>query len=162
MNNEPEFDPTLESELSQIQPARIDQSLLERISHNATNSTTSQQESTLRSNRWLWLIPCTATAVIVLALVLASPREVETVGPPEKIASKPTEEEPIELFPIRKNNKVVKAVNEGIIQIDGKRPYRSVRMQVIDSYEWGQPNGATRVQYQVPREERFLVPAEIY
>ena len=57
---------------------------------------------------------------------------------------------------------VVDAVNEGIIQIDGRRPYRSVRMQVIDSYEWAQPNGATRVQYQVPREERFLVPADIY
>jgi len=162
MNNEPEFDPTLESELRQIRPARMDESLLERISHTAANSSSSKQKSTLRSNRWLWLIPFTATAVIVLAMVLSSPQDTQPVSPPDKIATKPTKEEPIELFPIRKNNKVVEAVNEGIIHIDGKRPYRSVRMQVIDSYEWGQPNGATRVQYQVPREERFLVPAEIY
>tara|TARA_B100000676_G_scaffold312612_1_gene387720 strand:- start:2206 stop:2694 length:489 start_codon:yes stop_codon:yes gene_type:complete len=162
MNNEPEFDPTLESELRQTRPAEIDQSLLERIGHSVSTGKTNQQESILRSNRWLWLIPCTATAVIVLALVLASPQETEKIITPEKVAAKPTEEQPIELFPIRKNNKVVEAVNEGIIQINGKQPYRSVRMQVIDSYEWSQPNGATRVQYQIPREERFLVPAEIY
>lgn len=162
MNDEPQFDPTLESELRQTRPAKIDQSLLERIGHAVSTVKTNQQESIIRSNRWLWLIPCTATAVITLALVLASPQETEKIITSEKVAAKPNEEQPIELFPIRKNNKVVEAVNEGIIQINGKRPYRSVRMQVIDSYEWGQPNGATRVQYQIPREERFLVPADIY
>ena len=162
MNNEPEFDPTIESELRQIKPAKMDEVLLERISHAATDSSPVHQTSSWRSNRWLWLIPFTATAAIVLALVLSSPQTNKTTNPPDKIASKTAQEEPIELFPILKNNQIVEAVNEGIIQIDGRRPYRSVRMQVIDSYEWAQPNGATRVQYQVPREERFLVPVDIY
>ena len=162
MNNEPEFDPTIESELRQIKPAKMDEALLERISHAATDSSPVHQTSSWSSNRWLWLIPFTAMAAIVLALVLSSPQTNKTPNPSDKIAAKTAQEEPIELFPIRKNNQVVDAVNEGIIQIDGRRPYRSVRLQVIDSYEWAQPNGATRVQYQVPREERFLVPADIY
>ena len=166
MNQEPEFDPTIESELRQIKPAQMDEVLLERISHAATDNSPVHQTSSWRSNRWLWLIPFTATAAIVLALTLSPNKTNEPINLSGTIAAKPTdkssEEESIELFPIRKNNQVVDAVNEGIIQIDGRRPYRSVRMQVIDSYEWAQPNGSTRVQYQVPREERFLVPVDIY
>ena len=163
MNNEPEFDPTLEEELRQVKPAHIDETLLERISHAATDRPSAPQVSTRRPHRWLWLIPFTATAAIVLALTL-SPQK--TDNQPDKIAAKslnkPTKEEPIELFPIRRNNQVVEAINEGIIHIEGRQPYRSVRMQVVGSYEWAQPNGVTRVQYQVPREERLLVPATIY
>jgi len=163
MNNEPEFDPTLESELRQIRPAKMDEALLERISHTAANSSSHPQTSTLRSHRWLWLIPITATAVIVLALTL-SPQKPD--DQPDKTAAKssnkPTKEETIELFPVSRNNQIVEAINEGIIHIEGRQPYRSVRMQVVDSYQWAQPNGVTRVQYQVPREERLLVPATIY
>ena len=163
MNNEPEFDPTLEEELRQVKPAHIDETLLERISHAATDRPSAPQVATRRPHRWLWLIPFTATAAIVLALTL-SPQK--TDNQPDKIAAKslnkPTKEEPIELFPIRRNNQVVEAINEGIIHIEGRQPYRSVRMQVVGSYEWAQPNGVTRVQYQVPREERLLVPATIY
>ena len=163
MNNEPEFDPTLEEELRQVKPAHIDETLLERISHAATDRPSAPQVSTRRPHRWLWLIPFTATAAIVLALTL-SPQK--TDNQPDKIAAKslnkPTKEEPIELFPVSKNNQIVEAINEGIIHIEGRQPYRSVRMQVVDSYQWAQPNGVTRVQYQVPREERLLVPATIY
>ena len=68
MNNEPEFDPTLESELRQIRPAKMDEALLERISHAATDHSPAPQSSTWRSRRWLWLVPFTAAAAIVLAL----------------------------------------------------------------------------------------------
>ena len=163
MNNEPEFDPTLEEELRQVKPARMDEALLERIDHAVVNSSPAPPSSTWRSRRWLWLVPFTAAAAIVLALTL-SPQK--TDNQPGEIAAKssnkPTKEEPIELFPIRRNNQVVEAINEGIIHIEGRQPYRSVRMQVVGSYEWAQPNGVTRVQYQVPREERLLVPATIY
>ncbi len=127
MNNEPEFDPTLEEELRQVKPAHIDETLLERISHAATDRPSAPQVSTRRPHRWLWLIPFTATAAIVLALTL-SPQK--TDNQPDKIAAKslnkPTKEEPIELFPIRRNNQVVEAINEGIIHIEGRQPYRSV------------------------------------
>ena len=163
MNNEPEFDPTLESELRQIRPAKMDEALLERISHAATDHPPAPQSSTWRSRRWLWLVPFTAAAAIVLALTL-SPQKNDDLpdGTAAKSSNKPTKEETIELFPVSRNNQIVEAINEGIIHIEGRQPYRSVRMQVVDSYQWAQPNGVTRVQYQVPREERLLVPATIY
>ena len=111
MNNEPEFDPTIESELRQIKPAKIDETLLECISHAATNSSPAHQTSSWSSNRWLWLIPFTATAAIVLALTLSPNKTNEPINLSGTIAAKPTnkpsEEESIELFPIRKNNQVV-------------------------------------------------------
>ena len=162
MINEPEFDPALEEELRQVKPARMAEALLERISYIAADSSSAHQASAWRSNRWLWLIPFTATVAVVLALTLSPQKTDKPETPPDKIAAKQVQEELIELFPIRRNNQVVEAINEGIIHIEGKRPYWSVRMQVVDSYEWAQPNGATRVQYQIPREERFLVPADIY
>ena len=109
MNNEPEFDPTIESELRQIKPAKMDAVLLERISHASTNSSPVHQTSSWRSNRWLWLIPFTATAAIVLALTLSPNKTNEPLNLSGTIAAKPTnkssEEESIELFPIRKNKK---------------------------------------------------------
>ena len=95
MNNEPEFNPTIESELRQTKPAKMDVVLLERISHAATDISPVHQTSSWRSNRWLWLIPFAATAAIVLALILSSPQTNKTTNPPDKIASKKVKEEPI-------------------------------------------------------------------
>jgi len=32
----------------------------------------------------------------------------------------------------------------------------------VDTYTWEDPNGATRVDFTVPRDEHFLIPAEIH
>ena len=83
MINEPEFDPTLEEELRQVKPARMDEALLERINHATTDHSPAPQASTWRSRRWLWLVPFTAAAAIVLALTL-SPQK--TDNQPDEIA----------------------------------------------------------------------------
>ena len=111
-------------------------------------------------------MPATAVAGITLMALLApqspTPEAAKPIAPQDSLPTvAETEGEPIELFPVRRNNEVVEAVHEGIIQVPGQAPYRKVRVQVMDSMEWIAPDGVTRVEYQVPREEHLLVPMEI-
>jgi len=167
LNHEPDFDPALEHELRKLAPAPVGERLLERMENAVTHDTTSVQPAQHPARNWrLWVIPATAVAGITLMALLApqSPTAEATkpITPQDSLpAAAKTEEEPIELFPVRRNNEVVEAVHEGIIQIPGQTPYRKVRVQVLDSMEWIAPDGVTRVEYQVPREEHLLVPMEI-
>ena len=164
LNHESDFDSALEHELRKLAPAPVEKRLLERMQEAVTHDPAAARHPA-RSWR-LWVMPATAVTCITLITLLApqSPTP-ETAGPITPQASMPTvtetEEAPIELFPVRRNNEVVEAVHEGIIQIPGQAPYRKVRVQVMDSTEWIAPDGVTRVEYQVPREEHLLVPLEI-
>ena len=167
LNHEPDFDPALEHELRKLAPAPVEDRLLERMEEAVTHDTTSVQPTRHPTRNWrLWFIPATAAATITLMVLLApqspTPQADETINPQASLpAMTETEEDPIELFPIRRNNEVMEAVHEGIIQVPGQAPYRKVRVQVMDSTEWIAPDGVTRVEYQVPREEHLLVPLEI-
>lgn len=163
LNHEPDFDPALEHELRKIAPAPVKEPLLERVQNAVTHDTTSVHPA---RNWRLWVMPATAVAGITLMALLApqSPTAEATkpIAPQDSLpTAAKTEGEPIELFPVRRNNEVVEAVHEGIIQVPGQAPYRKVRVQVMDSMEWIAPDGVTRVEYQVPREEHLLVPMEI-
>lgn len=167
LNHEPDFDPALEHELRKLDPAPVKEPLLERVQNAATHDTTSVQPAQHPARNWrLWVMPATAVAGITLMALLApqSPTAEATkpIAPQDSLpAAAKTEGEPFELFPVRRNNEVVEAVHEGIIQVPGQAPYRKVRVQIMDSMEWIAPDGVTRVEYQVPREEHLLVPMEI-
>ena len=167
LNHEPDFDPALEHELRKLDPAPVKEPLLERVQNAATHDTTSVQPAQHPARNWrLWVMPATAVAGITLMALLApqSPTAEATkpIVPQDSLpAAAKTEGEPFELFPVRRNNEVVEAVHEGIIQVPGQAPYRKVRVQIMDSMEWIAPDGVTRVEYQAPREEHLLVPMEI-
>lgn len=167
LNHEPDFDPALEHELRKLDPAPVKEPLLERVQNAATQDTTSVQPAQHPARNWrLWVMPATAVAGITLMALLApqSPTAEATkpIAPQDSLpAAAKTEGEPFELFPVRRNNEVVEAVHEGIIQVPGQAPYRKVRVQIMDSMEWIAPDGVTRVEYQAPREEHLLVPMEI-
>ncbi len=167
LNHEPDFDPALEHELSKLAPAPVKERLLERMENAVTHNTASVKPAQHPARNWrLWVMPATAVAGIALMVLLApqkpTPEAAEPVNPQASLpAVAETEETPIELFPVRRNNEVMEAVHEGIIQVPGQAPYRKVRVQVMDSMEWIAPDGVTRLEYQVPREEHLLVPVEI-
>ena len=167
LNHEPDFDPALEHELSKLAPAPVKERLLERMENAVTHNTASVKPAQHPARNWrLWVMPATAVAGIALMVLLApqkpTPEAAEPVNPQASLpAVAETEEAPIELFPVRRNNEVMEAVHEGIIQVPGQAPYRKVRVQVMDSMEWIAPDGVTRLEYQVPREEHLLVPVEI-
>ena len=167
LNHEPDFDPALEHELRKLAPAPVKERLLERMENAVTHNTASVKPAQHLARNWrLWVMPATAVAGIALMVLLApqkpTPEAAEPVNPQASLpAVAETEETPIELFPVRRNNEVMEAVHEGIIQVPGQAPYRKVRVQVMDSMEWIAPDGVTRVEYQVPREEHLLVPMEI-
>ena len=167
LNHEPDFDPALEQELRKLAPAPVKERLLERMEEAVTHDTAQAQPARHPARNWrLWVMPATAVAGIALMVLLApqkpTPEAAEPVNPQASLpAVAETEEAPIELFPVRRNNEVMEAVHEGIIQVPGKAPYRKVRVQVMDSMEWIAPDGVTRVEFQVPREEHLLMPMEI-
>ena len=167
LNHEPDFDPALEHELRKLAPAPVKERLLERMENAVTHNTASVKPAQHPDRNWrLWVLPATAVAGIALMVLLApqkpTPEAAEPVNPQASLpAVAETEETPIELFPVRRNNEVMEAVHEGIIQVPGQAPYRKVRVQVMDSMEWIAPDGVTRVEFQVPREEHLLMPMEI-
>ena len=171
LNHEPDFDPALEHELRKLAPAPVKERLLERMEEAVTRDTAqaqpARQPARHPARNWrLWVMPATAVAGITLLALLApqspTPKAAKPIAPQDSLPTvAETEGEPIELFPVRRNNEVVEAVHEGIIQVPGQAPYRKVRVQVMDSMEWIAPDGVTRVEYQVPREEHLLVPMEI-
>ena len=167
LNHEPDFDPALEHELRKLAPAPVKERLLERMENAVTHNTASVKPAQHPARNWrLWVMPATAVAGIALMVLLApqkpTPEVAEPVNPQASLpAVAETEEAPIELFPVRRNNEVMEAVHEGIIQVPGQAPYRKVRVQVMDSMEWIAPDGVTRVEFQVPREEHLLMPMEI-
>ena len=167
LNHEPDFDPALEHELRKLAPAPVKERLLERMENAVTHNTASVKPAQHPARNWrLWVMPATAVAGIALMVLLApqkpTPEAAEPVNPQASLpAVAETEEAPIELFPVRRNNEVMEAVHEGIIQVPGQAPYRKVRVQVMDSREWIAPDGVTRVEFQVPREEHLLMPMEI-
>jgi hypothetical protein len=167
LNHEPDFDPALEHELRKLAPAPVKERLLERMENAVTHNTASVKPAQHPARNWrLWVMPATAVAGIALMVLLApqkpTPEAAEPVNPQASLpAVAETEEAPIELFPVRRNNEVMEAVHEGIIQVPGQAPYRKVRVQVMDSMEWIAPDGVTRVEFQVPREEHLLMPMEI-
>jgi len=167
LNHEPDFDPALEHELRKLAPAPVKERLLERMENAVTHNTASVKPAQHPARNWrLWVMPATAVAGIALMVLLApqkpTPEAAEPVNPQASLpAVAKTEETPIELFPVRRNNEVMEAVHEGIIQVPGQAPYRKVRVQLMDSMEWIAPDGVTRVEFQVPREEHLLMPMEI-
>ena len=164
MNQEPEFDPTLESNLREVTPAEMDTSLAERI-ELAVNEPSGNTTATRPAWNWqFWFIPGTAVAAVTLTLIL-NPSQTDPAPTPQTpmaatTPAKPSEDEPIELFPVRHNNMVTH--NEGVIHLTDNQPFRRIRMQMVDSFTWEDPTGPTRVQYTVPREEHLLIPVDVH
>ena len=173
MKQEPEFDPALEAELQQLTPAPVNAQLLERIEQAVADDTAhpAQPQGHPALDWRLWIMPVTAAAAIALIATMAPENtEPQPAGPAQPTqpqltknpAAAPIEDdEPIDLFPAHRGNEVVSAVNEGI-QYRDNQPYQRVRVKVMDSFTWETPNGARRVQFNLPREESILLPIPVH
>jgi len=172
---EPDFDPALEAELRALAPAPVAAPLLERIEQAVKDDAArAAQPKRHPALDWrLWIMPATAAAAIAVIATLApkqtTPQPASPAQPQQQLADKPApapavapaEEEPIDLFPAHRGNEVVSAVNEGIHYRDNQ-PYQRVRVKVMDSFTWETPNGARRVQFNLPREESILLPIPVH
>ena len=166
MNQEPEFDPALESNLREVAPAKVDTSLAKRIELEANEPSGNTTAIRQAWNWHFWLVPGTVIAAVTLALILnpgqtdpASTSQLPIVAIAQP-AAEPGNKETIELFPVRHNNMVTH--NEGIIHLTGNQPFHRIRLQTVNSFMWEDPDGPTRVQYTVPREEHLLIPVDVH
>lgn len=55
-----------------------------------------------------------------------------------------------------------RTLDEGTVLLDGQTPMRRVRRQVIETYEWFDPEQQALVEVTVPREEVILVSMQTY
>ena len=56
----------------------------------------------------------------------------------------------------------VDARDDGVVSVVGDVPYRQVRYQLLDRFEWNNPRDGSEIQMIVPREEIFLLPVVTY
>ena len=167
MNQEPEFDPKLESSLRQVAPARVDDQLSVRLEQAIADAKAQQLPVRPMLNWRFWLIPSAAVGTVALLIALnpSETRQNPAVLPSSLATAQPTTEpndkRPLELFPARQNN-MVNTRSEGIILSTDDQPFQKVRMQMVDSYTWKDPSGPTRVQYTVPSEAHLRLPREIH
>ena len=164
MNNEPEFDPALEAELRKTLPANLDDRLLGRLEQSVA-ATPADQSRTMQFGWKFWLMPGMAVAALTMILTLKPGPQLslQTLHNPTALAlAAENEEAPLELFPALRYKEVASSYEGGIIDLPGQQPYRHVRARVVDTFIWADPNGPTRVEFTVPRDEHFLIPAEIH
>jgi len=172
VNTEPEFDPALEAELRKTAPAPMDERLLDRLAHAASAApfTPVAQPHTMRFGWKFWLMPGMAVTALTMILTLKPGPQLSTQTPHNPAAPSAeaaamdaaTDEKPIDLFPARRYNEVASAYDGGIVHLSGQQPFRHVRMRRVDTFTWEDPNGPTRVEFTVPRDEHLLIPAEIH
>lgn len=170
-NGEPEFDPALEQELRQARPAsdvlvaRLEMALVEDAGVVNPQPIPAWRQ---------WIAPTAGLAALLVAL----PRQPATQNSPDaanpgmnKVLPHaaaalipPQTEAPksLDLKPVAMENRVVGAVDDGVFNTPDQHPMRRVRMQVVDSYTWESKDGATTINYTVPREEHFLIPLAIH
>lgn len=55
-----------------------------------------------------------------------------------------------------------RTLDEGTVFLDDQTPMRRIRRQVIETYEWFDPQQQAKVEITVPREEVILVTVQTY
>ena len=59
-------------------------------------------------------------------------------------------------------NRFVSVNDDGVVGVLGEVPFRRVRYQLTDSYQWKNPEDGSRLEMIIPREEILLLPVVTY
>lgn len=107
--------------------------------------------------RWLAL-PLAAAAALAFGFFLRMPE----LPPPMPLANPPlmaTAEAAPEVFkPVRMDNVLYAARDEGLVTLDDGRIARRLRREYVDAVTWRDPQGDAAVIWTVPRSEVAVVP----
>ncbi len=164
MKHEPEMDPAFEAELRKTLPAKLDDRLLGRL-EQAVAAVPELQPHAMEFGWKFWLMPGMAVAALAIILTLKPGPQLSPQTPHNPtlaVDATETKEAPLELFPALRYNEVASAYEGNIIELPGQQPYRHMRLRSVDTFTWKDPNGPTRVEFTVPRDEHLLIPAEIH
>ena len=164
MKHEPEMDPAFEAELRKTPPAKLDARLLGRLEQTVA-AVPEAQALTMHFGWKFWLMPGMAVAALAMILTLKPGPQLSPQTPHKpgaRAVAAENNEAPLELFPAHRYNEVASAYEGNIIELPDQQPYRHVRLRVVDTLTWEDPNGPTRVDFTVPRDVHLLIPAEIH
>jgi hypothetical protein len=151
----------MDEELSQLEAE------LKRLRLRAPSSQLmAQLESRLATRAWprmSWLLlPLAAAAALAVGFFLRMP-ELPQPKPMANPPARATAETAPEVFkPVRMDNVLYAARDEGLVTLDDGRIARRLRREYVDSVTWRDPQGDAAVTWTVPRTEVAVVPVSFH
>ncbi|MEM7397242.1 MAG: hypothetical protein AAF492_33390 [Verrucomicrobiota bacterium] len=168
MNEEyPEF----EKELKSLTPMRPSELLKERIALEMekkpveTSEDTPEPASARRRVIFDW--KGIAAALVVTFFGYSVYQQVtqqpEVAGVPDagEVESAP-ENIPDVFNPVLAEREVIDKIDEGIVVLDDKGPYRKVRYKMMDHYQWENPRSGRTLTVKQPSEQVIFVGMDMY
>lgn len=154
-------DEELEKELSQLKPLAAESSLKTDIQKELEEQSFSGHNSLIR----FWpVLALAAAACIALAVFLSQPDAAPLNAP---IASQPENHQtvPSDFFadfePFETQQRLVDAIDDGIVMVIDDEPVRRLRYQFIDSVTMIDQTDGSVFTLEVPREETLFVPVSL-
>ena len=154
-------DEELEKELAQLKPSMPDASLKAHIQQELEGDSPIERNPLIR----LWpTLALAAAACVALALFLSQPAsETETAPIAEQTDTESAE--PSGLFagmePYETEQRLVEAIDDGVVMVIDNEPVRRLRYQFIDSVTMIDQTDGSVFTMEVPREETLFVPVSL-
>ena len=139
----------LETELKRLRPVAASRDLLGRIESEV------QPAAPRPLARWTWLVLPAAAA---FAVVMAVKSQHSTIAPEKPATVLRPQTTRIEFKPVRAENVLLSAQDEGLVTFADGIPARRVRQSYVDTIVWKNAGTNASLTLSLPREEVRVVP----
>jgi hypothetical protein len=156
-----------EAELRRRRPQALSPVLVDRIRRELVPLP--RRRSVLREWWWAFALPTAAAAGLVVTLAWRSPARRHPVPAPLAQSSAPTvaPAAPVQtaaepLAPVKIENVLFSARDEGLVRLADGSPARKQRLQFVDTITWKNPGSNASIVWTLPREEIRVVRVIYY
>ncbi len=168
-------DRLLEGRLQALRPAAPSPEFLTRIEEALNQEPSAAQEEAtfpMRFRDWAPLFKLAAVLLMVLGVLSVFTRPGPETAPSQTNARDAAERDPATQRPVLVPSEGIHAVHwnprfdqledDGIVILEGNRPFRRVRMRMRDEFLWDGPEDRGTMRAEIPREESLLLPIVTY
>lgn len=142
----------LEAELRRMRPAAVPPALMHRIERALAAPA---PRAPAVAVPWIWALVVPAAAALAVWLAPAGDRFPPGGGPAGQSALAASA---AELRPVKVENLLVAAQDEGLVTLEDGTPARRARLKFVDSVTWRDPRTNASLTWTVPREEVRVTP----
>ncbi len=143
----------LEAELRRMRPAAVPDELMLRIGRELARPAAPRPPAVVH---WIWGVTVPAAAALAVWLAPAGLRAPQDGGTGMRAAATTVAE--AALKPVKVENVLVAAQDEGFVTLDDGTPARRARLKFVDSVTWKDPRSNASLTWTVPREEVRVMP----
>jgi hypothetical protein len=137
----------LEAELRRMRPAAVPDELTRRIRRELARPAAARAPAAVH---WIWAVTVPAAAALAVWLAPVGMRGLQGRGVAAAAEAA--------LKPVKVENVLVAAQDEGFVTLDDGTPARRARLKFVDSVTWRDPRSNASLTWTVPREEVRVMP----